>query len=653
MEKGSEAERRLVPAESPPAAANPRRHLPALDGLRGAAIVAVLLFHAGHLTGGWLGVDLFFVLSGFLITSLLLGERNDRGAISLSAFWSRRARRLLPALLLLLMGIGIYAVIWAAPRELAQIRSDGLATLGYIANWHQIAQGHSYWSLFRAPSPLEHTWSLGIEEQFYLVWPLLVVGVLAWRRSNGAVLVASVVGVLASFGAMVVLYAPGSDPQRVYLGTDTRASSVLLGAGLAALVAMGGWTQRRTHRIAIETLGVVGVGFLAWAWLHLSGTMPAVYEGLLLACSLAAVCVIAAAAHPDGGPVARALSFRPLCALGVISYGVYLWHWPVYLVVDSKRVGVNGWMLTGARVAITLAFALVSYVLVERPIRRGALAGWRIRTLTPAAVALTAAVVVVATMQPSAPHTNPGSALRHLLAATDSRSASPAVSTTVPPSTTQPFRLMVTGDSVAFRLLPAFRAFEGPFRYSVIDRTTLGCALERGVTAYQVAGGGAPTSTPNCAAGWEEAANQRPDVVFVSLAGQIGGEWQIAGQWVHPCDAVYDSWYERQVIAGLETLTSHGARVALALAAPSFYGEFPLRSECVRTDQTRAARFVPGVTPVDFKLLVCPRNHCVNEIDGITLREDGMHYQGPAAELVVRWLGPRLQSLAVAAPPRG
>jgi hypothetical protein len=267
-------------------------------------------------------------------------------------------------------------------------------------------------------------------------------------------------------------------------------------------------------------------------------------------------------------------------------------------------------------------------------------------------VALTAAVVVVATMQPSAPHTNPRSALRHLLAPAGP-SPAPVVTTTVPASPSQPFRLLVTGDSVAFRLLPAFREFEGPFRYSVIDRTTLGCALERGVTAYQVAGGGAPISTPNCAAGWEEAANQRADVVFVSLAGQIGGEWQIAGQWVHPCDAVYDSWYERQVVAGLETLTSHGARVALALAAPSFYGEFTQRSECVRTDQTRAARFVPGVTPVDFKLLVCPRNQCVNEIDGITLREDGMHYQGPAAELVVRWLGPQLQSLAVAAPSRG
>jgi peptidoglycan/LPS O-acetylase OafA/YrhL len=652
MAKRDQGDRRLVFAKSPDGAANPRRHLPALDGLRGAAVVAVLLFHAGNLTGGWLGVDLFFVLSGFLITSLLLAERSDRGTISLSAFWSRRARRLLPALLLLLIGIGIYAVIWAAPRELGQIRSDALATLGYIANWHQIAQGHSYWSLFRAPSPLEHTWSLGIEEQFYLVWPLLVVGLLAWRRSNRAVLAASVVGVLASFGIMVLLYAPGSDPQRVYLGTDTRASSVLLGAGLAALVAMCGWTQRRTRRIAIEALGVVGVGFLAWAWLHLSGTTPAVYEGLLLACSLAAVCVIAAAAHPNGGPVARALSFRPLCAIGLISYGLYLWHWPVYLVVDSQRVGVNGWMLTGTRVAITLGFALVSYILVERPIRRGALAGWRIRTLTPAAVALTAAVVVVATMQPSAPHTNPGSALRHLLAAAGPNPA-PVVPKTVPASTTQPFRLLVTGDSVAFRLLPAFREFEGPFRYSVIARTTFGCALERGVTASQVAGGGAPISTPNCAANWGEAANERPDVVFVSLAGQIGGEWQIAGHWVHPCDAAYDSWYERQVIAGLETLTSHGARVALALAAPSPFGEPLLRTECVRADLTRAARFVPGVTPIDFKLLVCPRNQCVNQIDGITLREDGMHYLGPAAELVVRWLGPRLQSLAVAAPSRG
>ena len=150
------------------------RHEPALDGLRGVAVAGVLLFHGGHLAGGFLGVDAFFVLSGFLITTLLLAEARSRGRIALGAFWGRRARRLLPALVCVLAAVALYAAVWAKPDELATIRGDALATIGYFANWRAIATSRDYWALFRNPSPLDHTWSLAIEEQFYLVWPLLV-----------------------------------------------------------------------------------------------------------------------------------------------------------------------------------------------------------------------------------------------------------------------------------------------------------------------------------------------------------------------------------------------------------------------------------------------------------------------------------------------
>jgi peptidoglycan/LPS O-acetylase OafA/YrhL len=631
-----------------------RRHIPALDGLRGAAVAAVLLFHAGHLTGGWLGVDLFFVLSGFLITSLLLTERARRDRISLSAFWARRGRRLLPALFLVLIGVGVYAVVWAAPRELAQIRSDGLATLGYVANWHQIGQGHSYWDLFRAPSPLEHTWSLAIEEQFYLVWPIVVVALLAWRRAPRRVLVVASVGVAASFATMLALYHPGADPQRVYLGTDTRASSILIGAALAALVATRGWTERREPRAVLEGVGVVAVGFLAWAWLRLSGTTPAVYEGLLLACSLAAGLVIAAAAHPRRGLLARVFSFRPLCALGVISYGVYLWHWPVYLVADSARVGLTGWPLTGVQVGITLAFAITSYVLVESPIRHGALPGWRIRVLAPAALAATAVVVVVATIPPAVPHTNPVAALNHLTGTVPPRS-DPVARRSLPATGLPPrqFKVMVTGDSVAFRLMPALQALSGPLVFTATDRTTVGCALERGASAHRLPDGSLASIGLNCSTDWvADVAEDRPDVVFVSLASQVVGDWQINGQWVHPCQRAYDQWYEREIVDALSTLSARGARVALAVAAPSFGGDFAARDECIRKIQQRATTKVPGSYTADFKTLVCPKNHCIDVIDGITLREDGMHYIGPAAELAARWLVPRLRVIAASPPPR-
>src|SRR5260370_13714265 len=188
---------------------SPTARVRALDGLRGAAVVAVLLFHAGHLVGGYLGVDLFFVLSGFLITGLLLAEWEHTGEMRLRAFWARRARRLLPALVAMLCGVVAYAAFAAHAIQLGAIRSDSLATLGYVANWHSIIGGHSYWDVFSAPSPLNHTWSLAIEEQFYLLWPLIVVGLAVGTRRDRLprrVFAVALVGA-AGLGALAVILA--------------------------------------------------------------------------------------------------------------------------------------------------------------------------------------------------------------------------------------------------------------------------------------------------------------------------------------------------------------------------------------------------------------------------------------------------------------
>ncbi len=228
--------------------------------------------------------------------------------------------------------------------------------------------------MFRTPSPLEHTWSLAIEEQFYLVWPLVFVGLLAWwkRRTPEAVLVVALVGAAASTLLMVLLYDPAS-PSRVYYGTDTRATGILLGAALAAGLALRGPARSRAGRTALEVAGWVGLATLALAWTQLGGDSGTLYRGGFLVCGVAAVLVIATAVHPQRGLLGAALGFRPLCLLGIISYGVYLWHWPVDLVLDADRTGVDGWPLFALQTAVAIGIAVASYRLLERPVRRGAL----------------------------------------------------------------------------------------------------------------------------------------------------------------------------------------------------------------------------------------------------------------------------------------
>src|SRR4051812_22136823 len=233
---------------------------PALDGLRALAVAAVVAFHLdeGRLTGGFLGVDAFFVLSGFLITTLLVLEWRRRAGIGLLAFWGRRARRLLPALLLLMLAVAIFAAIEVPTDELGRLRGDGIAGLFYVANWRFVASGQSYFDLFASPSPFRHLWSLAIEEQFYLVWPLITLGCLRLARGRLRVLAGvAVAGVLASTVLMAVLY-QSDDPSRAYYGTDTHAHPILIGV-LLALVLIDRAGASPGARRAFDVAGVVAL----------------------------------------------------------------------------------------------------------------------------------------------------------------------------------------------------------------------------------------------------------------------------------------------------------------------------------------------------------------------------------------------------------
>jgi peptidoglycan/LPS O-acetylase OafA/YrhL len=347
------------------------QYRPGLDGLRALAVAAVFLYHAriDWLPGGFLGVDLFFVLSGYLITSLLLVEWDARNRIDLRRFWLRRARRLLPALVLVVLASLILAAIFAR-QDLAHTRSDAVSSLLYYTNWHLIAANRSYFNVMGNPSLLGHLWSLAVEEQFYIVWPLLLVPclVLVGRKRMSMIVIA---GVAASVALMWILYSQ-SDPSRVYYGTDTRAFLLLMGV-LLALV----WPYIKRLREAVPLLELLGIAALVGTILlfrNLHDYDPIFYRGGDLAAAVCFVVLIASVAHPETG-IGRALGVTPLRWVGERSYGIYLWHLPVILLVAGVNVRSSPGVVAGEAV-IVLAAAALSFRYVEEPIRSGRARHW-------------------------------------------------------------------------------------------------------------------------------------------------------------------------------------------------------------------------------------------------------------------------------------
>ncbi|MER8234917.1 acyltransferase [Streptomyces sp. NPDC094049] len=389
-----------------------------MEGLRGLAVLGVLLFHAGHFGGGFLGVDLFFVLSGFLITGLLLREaRAADGRIRLAAFWGRRARRLVPALAVMIAGTLVLVTLFGAPSLRRQALDDTPWVLANLANWHFIAEQTGYWQA-SGTQVFSHLWSIAVEEQFYVVWPLLVALLVRVGGPGGSerlVAVAATTGALLSLALMITLVDP-VDTTRVYEGTDTRAFSLLLGA-LAATEPASRLVRRFGERARTRWAAALAAAITAY-WLTADGQgSPGLFQGGLFLHALAAALLIACVAHaprdgaghtphgtdahdpdsadvhtpdgavahaPDGavahaphgavarirrGVVVRVLSVPPLRGLGLLSYSLYLWHWPVFLLLDEERLGLTGWSRTVVLLAVSLAAALLSKLLVEDPVR--------------------------------------------------------------------------------------------------------------------------------------------------------------------------------------------------------------------------------------------------------------------------------------------
>jgi peptidoglycan/LPS O-acetylase OafA/YrhL len=366
-----------------------QRYMPGLDGLRAIAVLAVIAYHEqlGWAPGGLLGVGLFFTLSGYLITDLLLGQWRGSGKVHLGDFWLRRARRLLPALFVMLAIVTAWVTIFDRAR-LANLRGAVAAAATYSSNWYLIATHASYFSRFAAPQPLDHLWSLAVEEQFYLLWPwVLLAGLVVIRHRPAALkwLALPTLGLAAvSAVVMLMLYQPGFDPTRIYEGTDTRASGLLIGAALAMVwpSSRAAGASRKT-RIALDIPAVAGLAVIAFMIWRVGEYSPFLYRGGLILLSAATAAVVAVTACP-GSVVGTALSWRPLRWLGVRSYGIYLWHYPV-IVLTTPANSTEDLARAAWQTAASIGLAALSWHFIEEPVRHGALGRlWaRLRTGTP------------------------------------------------------------------------------------------------------------------------------------------------------------------------------------------------------------------------------------------------------------------------------
>jgi peptidoglycan/LPS O-acetylase OafA/YrhL len=667
------------------------RHDPALDGIRAVGVALVLLFHGGFswAKGGFLGVSLFFTLSGFLITSLLLTEQAATGAVKLSRFWIRRLRRLMPAALACLV---LIMVLTALVLETAKstLRADVVAALADVANWRFYFSGQSYAQLFAVPSPVQHYWSLAIEEQFYLVFPVVVWLVLVKARLSRAVLAGVLVAGFAGATAVSIALA-GSDPDLVYYATFTRAAEVLAGCLLAMAVLRWGRSDPDQRPAWWAFVG----GPLALAAIVALSVVTAqsdgwLYRGGLAAFSLLSVALIATARRP--GPARWLLSRRPVVGLGLISYGVYLYHWPLFLWLTPDRTGLDGVALFVLRCAVTIGLSVLSYRFLEQPIRQGrALTGWRAALAPPVAIAcIVAAVIPLAAGGAAAssafadnsttvtlpPRSTTAAATTPATSAPPSTVAPPstgptasaaatttAPTTTVAPTTTTapapPARVVVFGDSTAKADAAGLLMWGAASGQAVVSDagTIAGCGI---VKAAKRMFGSTPQAIPDgCTAWatyWPLVLGQNPaDAVVL-----IDGPWEVADhelagdKWRHLGDPVFDQHVHDDLLAATDVLLAHAPAVVW-LTNPYIHpgwGSTPANRDDPINDPARMDRLNdiirtiaserPEVVLIDFASHVASVGADIKP----DLRPDGVHFTPDAAAQLAAWFGPQIVAAA-------
>jgi peptidoglycan/LPS O-acetylase OafA/YrhL len=584
--------------------------------LRAVAVSGVLVYHfsPGALPSGFLGVDVFMAVSGFIVTNLLLRERARLGRIRVGAFWGRRFRRLVPALVLMVVVVTALLRYLAPTSVASSARGQGLAAMLYVTNWKLISAGVSYGGAIGARSPFVHLWSLAVEEQFYLVWPLVLIALLAISRKRAwPVVTATALGAVASAAWMAYLYDPGQDPLRLYYGTDTRAQAFLIGA-LAALVAPHVGARSRAWLRVLGPISFVGLLFV------MTTDAPGfLYRGGFALVALGAALCALATTH--AGPLVAALDRPALRELGRVSYGVYLWHWPAVTLLTPDRVGANGLSLLALRLAFTGAGTAISWLIIERPLtiarpRRIALTGGvGVSVATVALVALPA-----------------GHAFAYSNMRTD-RVPTPIVFTSSQPRAVHPARrahpkprarpvrvegltlpaqgtAMIVGDSGMYSATPAFAAGLDAAGWRVVETAYPGIGLSRLTDQLQQE--------------WSSSAREyHVDLTIVML-----GSWDLAWEQEHGGNA-----YRDLIDRSVASFRSGGGKVLWLSALPG--GD----SDAGALDRYYAdlEHRYPGV--VDYfdvrSALAAPDGSWPRVLDGRVLRQlDGWHLCQDGADAV-------------------
>ncbi len=702
--------------DSPPPTDAPKErprlgYIPAFDGMRGFwVILGPLLYHARPTSvpggpdivpGGILSLDLFFVLSSYLIVTIALKEWGGTGGLDMVAYAGRRVRRLFPALFLVCAFLTLYLILIDDASLVDRWTGAIVSSLLYVNNWYEIASGVSYFEEFQTPSPLKHVWSFSIEEQFYLFAPFFLIAGLKWGRRWGKqiLLVLSVVGAIASAVWMAHVHVVGEDPSRAYYGTDTRAQALFVGIAMALAINLYGPPRSNRGRTFVALLAYPATALHLWAVLQVSERDSWLFEqgGFLLIAVAAGVALWGMSQPAPWSPLHRFFEAGPTRYAGRISYGLYLYHWPIYLRVTPERAGamfgtdeITGWPLLIFHLTLTVAISVTSFHLLEQPFVRRE---WPFRSIRlrpyPAAFAGVSVVAAIFGGLLLVNANKPPEVEQVLIVAPGAEDAAPGADGSAPgeeaPESDDigfgnnevfgvpdadgseeaadegPLRILVVGDSVSAQIGWSIHEWgvEHPGEVVVFNESHLGCPIGRWGEKRVAEGDSGPVGAvcsewavpvaPHEVAdsevvSWVTAVEFfEPDIVLAHVSAWDVVDRIVPGvsdEWTSVGDPAYDDFLLAEYTEANEVLSAGGANVQWLslhyLNRPVLPDDHMARVDGMNEIALAAIEAVPDgdIDWIDYSEFIGP----VGGERDVELRDDGVHLDQPGFEQIGPWL---------------